>query len=64
MYDNEEWVMKAVDAQGFIKDKKGEYCVPEDGRLLMRIPSALIPKCPDDGSNVTTNLRIVLATSG
>ena len=23
----------------------------------MRIPSDLIPKCPDDGSNVTTNLR-------
>ncbi len=56
-YDNEEWVMKAMDAQGFIKDENGTFRVPEDGSLLMRIPSDLIPKCPDDGSNVTTNLR-------
>ena len=56
-YDNEEWVMKAMEAQGFIKDENGVFRVPEDGSLLMRIPSDLIPKCPDDGSNVTTNLR-------
>ena len=56
-YDNEEWVMKAMEAQGFIKDEDGVFRVPEDRRLQMRIPSDLIPKCPDDGSNVTTNLR-------
>ena len=56
-YDNEEWVMKAMEAQGFLKDENGVFCVPEDRRLLMRISSDLIPKCPDDGSNVTTNLR-------
>ena len=56
-YDNEEWVMKAMEAQGFIKDESGVFRVPEDRRLQMRIPSDLIPKCPDDGSNVTTNLR-------
>ena len=56
-YDNEEWVMKAMEAQGFIKDKNGVFCVPENSKLLMSIPSVLIPKCPDDGSKVTTNLR-------
>ncbi|MBQ9157528.1 MAG: hypothetical protein IJ137_12215 [Eubacterium sp.] len=71
-YDNEEWVRKAMDAQGFclsaqenhpvddsiaVKDTDGIYQVPEDGRIAMRIPSDLIPKCPDDGSDVTMNLR-------
>ena len=56
-YDNEEWVMKAMDAQGFIRDYNGVYQLPEDRKVLMRIPSSLIPKCPDDGSDVTMNLR-------
>ena len=56
-YDNEEWVMKAMEAQGFIKDEAGEYMLPEDGKLSMSIPSGLIPKCPDDGSDVAMNLR-------
>ena len=56
-YDNEDWVMKAMEVQGFIKDENGVFRVPEDRRLKMRIPSDLIPKCPDDGSDVTTNLR-------
>lgn len=49
--------MKAMEAQGFVKDADGVYQVPEDGRIAMRIPSDLIPKCPDDGSGVTMNLR-------
>lgn len=56
-YDNEEWVMKAMSAQGFVLDENDVYQVPNDGKLLMRIPSELIPKCPDDGSEVTMNLR-------
>ena len=56
-YNNEEWVMKAMEAQGFLRDENGVFCVPDDGRLLMRIPSELIPVCPDDGSAVTMNLR-------
>ena len=56
-YDNEEWVMAAMEAQGFVKDADGIYQVPEDGKISMRIPSALIPKCPDDGTDVTMNLR-------
>lgn len=56
-YDNEEWVMKAMDAQGFEKDEQGIFRVPTDKELLMKIPSDLIPKCPDDGSDMTMNLR-------
>ena len=56
-YDNETWVMKAMEAQGFVKDEAGFFRMPEDGKLSMRIPSELIPKCPDDGSDVVMNLR-------
>lgn len=71
-YDNEEWVMKAMEAQGFrlsvqethsvdesiaAKDADGVYQVPEDGQISMRIPTELIPKSSDDGSDVTMNLR-------
>lgn len=56
-YDNEEWVMKAMEAQGFVKDENGVFSIPESGEILMKIPVELIPKCPDDGSDMTTNLR-------
>lgn len=55
--DNEEWVMKAMEAQGFVKDEAGVLKVPEDGKLLMNIPTELIPKCDIDGSDVVMNLR-------
>ena len=56
-WDNEEWVMKALEAQGFIRDENGIFQIPEDGKVLMRIPPDLIPTCPVDGSDVTMNLR-------
>ena len=56
-YDNEEWVMAAMEAQGFVKDADGIYQLPESGGISMRIPTSLIPNCPDDGSAVTMNLR-------
>ncbi|MBQ3264587.1 MAG: hypothetical protein IJH07_02295 [Ruminococcus sp.] len=56
-YDNEEWVMKAMAAQGFVKDENGVYQPPENGSPLMRIPTQLIPRCPDDNSEMTMNLR-------
>ncbi|XME03629.1 SIR2 family NAD-dependent protein deacylase [Lachnospiraceae bacterium C1.1] len=56
-YDNEEWVMSAMEAQGFIKDANGVFIAPEDKNIKMEIPSEMIPKCPDDGSDMTTNLR-------
>ena len=56
-YDNEDWVMKAMEAQGFVLNENGVFDVPADGKLSMRIPTELIPKCPDDGSDMTMNLR-------
>ncbi|MBQ9016211.1 MAG: hypothetical protein IJ109_08885 [Firmicutes bacterium] len=56
-YDNEEWVMKAMEAQGFVRNDQGEFAVPEGASLCMRIPAELIPKSPRDGSEVTMNLR-------
>ena len=55
-YDNEEWVVRAMEEQGFVRDTEGVFQIPQDG-VAMRIPTALIPKCPDDGSDVTPNLR-------
>lgn len=56
-YDNYDWVMKVMDFQGFIKDENGVFKVPADGKICMKIPSELLPKCPDDGSGCTMNLR-------
>ena len=56
-YDNETWVMQAMEAQGFVRDENGVFTVPQEGKLKMRIPAELVPTCPDDGSKVTTNLR-------
>ena len=55
-YDNEEWVMQAMEAQGFIKDAEGVFQIPQSG-VVMKIPAALIPKSMDDGSPLTMNLR-------
>ena len=56
-YDNEEWVYRAMEAQGFVKDKNGGFRLPDDRSIQMRIPAALIPKCPDGGSDMMMNLR-------
>jgi len=54
--DNEAWVMQAMEAQGFAKDADGVFEMPEGG-VSMKIPTELIPKHPDDGSDVMMNLR-------
>ena len=56
-YYNKDWVEKALEVQGFIKDNNGFYKVPEDKKILMEIPSEFIPKTPE-GFDVPTNLRI------
>lgn len=56
-FDNEEWVMNAMEAQGFVRNEEGIFEVPSEGNIKMEIPTELIPKCPVDGSPVTTNLR-------
>jgi NAD-dependent SIR2 family protein deacetylase len=56
-YDNREIVFQMMKAQGFVQDENGVFQVPADGKLKMEVPSELIPKCPDDGSEMTMNLR-------
>ena len=56
-FDNKAWVMRAMEAQGYVRDRKGIFREPEDGKLSMRIPSELVPKCPVDGGRVVMNLR-------
>lgn len=55
-YDNLDWVLSAMDAQGFVKNEDGIFVMPEEG-VSMRLPTELLPKCPDDGSDVMMNLR-------
>ncbi len=57
-YDNRETVEEMLEAQGFLRDQNGVFLVPEDKKIKMRIPSELIPICPDDGHPMTTNLRV------
>ena len=56
-YDNEKWVMKAMEAQGFVRDEAGIFQVPENKKIRMRIPTEWIPTCPDGGGEVKMNLR-------
>lgn len=56
-FDNEEWVMKAMEAQGFVRNERSVFDIPEGKQIVMRIPTELIPKCPVDGSDVVMNLR-------
>ena len=55
-WDNEDWVMQAMEAQGFERDEMGVFHVPTDRKLAMRIPSELIPRSPR-GRAVSMNLR-------
>lgn len=55
-YDNEDWVMKALEAQGFVRAGNGKWEVPQDRKILMQIPEELIPRDPQGGP-VTMNLR-------
>lgn len=56
-YDNKEIIYLMLESQGFVKNEKGIYDVPSDKNISMRIPKELTPKCPDDGSDMTMNLR-------
>ncbi len=56
-YDNREWVERAMEAQGFVRNAEGRFEPPEDGGLKTELPTALLPRCPEDGSPFTMNLR-------
>ena len=56
-YDNKDAVRAMLLAQGFEIAENDALIIPEGKTLSMRIPSGLIPRCPDDGEPMTTNLR-------
>ena len=56
-YENEEITRKMLLAQGFEIGKNNELIIPEGREISMRIPTELIPYCPDDGEPMTLNLR-------
>ena len=55
-FDNEAWTMRAMEAQGFVRDEAGIFQVPENGSISMKLPAELIPTAPN-GDPVTMNLR-------
>ena len=55
-FDNEEWTMQAMKAQGFVRDEDGIFQIPENGTISMKLPTELIPTAPN-GDQVTMNLR-------
>ena len=57
-WDNEDWVMRAMAAQGFVKDASGEFVIPQGGAVTMRVPPEMIPRDPEDGAPVVPNLRV------
>ena len=56
-YDNESWVLQAMEAQGFERDENGVFVIPAGKTVSMRVPPELFPSSPDDGSPVMPNLR-------
>lgn len=56
-YDNEEICRKMLLAQGFEIGEDNSLIIPEGADIRMRIPTELVPYCPDDGELMTTNLR-------
>ena len=55
-FDNEAWTMRAMEAQGFVRDEAGIFQIPENGDVSMQLPTELIPTAPN-GDQVTMNLR-------
>ena len=57
-YDNEELVHQMVEAQGFCIDGVNtEMSVQTGTSMKMKVPSELIPHCPQCGRPMTMNLR-------
>ena len=56
-YDNEIIIYKMLESQGFKKNEKGIYDILDEKKISMSISTELIPICPDDGSDMTLNLR-------
>ena len=56
-YDNRETIRAMLTAQGFSFDAEDRLLLPAGAAPEMRIPSALIPRCPLCGRPMSMNLR-------
>ncbi len=56
-YDNEALIRQMVEAQGYAIAKNGALHLPEGIVPEMKIPSALVPRCPKCGRPMSMNLR-------
>lgn len=56
-YDNKEVIENMMESQGFVRGESGHFIFPENSGITMKIPSELIPKCPECGAPMTMNLR-------
>ncbi|MFV0617262.1 NAD-dependent deacetylase [Megasphaera sp. WILCCON 0056] len=56
-YDNEAAIVAMMRAQGFVYDENRYLVPPEEGNVSMQVPTALLPRCPEDGQDMVPNLR-------
>lgn len=56
-YDNEDTIRRMVTAQGYSIGEGNALTPPADGKVRLRVPSSLIPRCPKCGKPMRLNLR-------
>ena len=56
-WENESMIRNMIQAQGFIIGEHNELTLPEGKTASMRIPTDLLPRCPNCGRILTMNLR-------
>ncbi len=56
-YDNEELIRQMIEAQGFSVVKGSDELIQSGTSLKMKVPSELVPHCPQCGRPMTMNLR-------
>ena len=56
-WDNVAAIRRMLLSQGFVIGEEGDLTLPEGRTAATRVPSELLPKCPNCGRPLTTNLR-------
>ena len=56
-YDNKDIIIQLLYDQGFKIREDGELIVEDTNKIIMKVNSKHIPKCPNCGGEMTTNLR-------
>ena len=56
-WENEDMIRNMIQAQGFVIGANNELTLPQGKTASMRVPSDLLPGCPNCGRPLTMNLR-------